>query len=110
MGNRLMDAWNTPNTGNIATDNTEEKIELTVNEQKKVGRPQKKNESGRIKKTTTLRMYDEDLIYCKLRAKQVSSENREIDSASAYISYLIERDKRYHQDIAETARTIAKLQ
>ena len=93
---RLMDEWDNP---------TAEKKSVR-SDVKKVTRGRKKIEEI---KPVTIMLQENDITYCKFRAKAISKDLPNINSASAFIRMLIEEDRKKHPKVAEKIKQLNAL-
>ena len=103
MENRLMEMF--------STERPEEEPKVIEKKTKHTGRSSVYNSSNAPKKMQGLQMTDEEITYCKLRAKEEKALHPEMKTSFAgFVRYLIRSDMENHPDTVKKASRIIALE
>ncbi len=113
---RLMDAWNQAPVEKPIIEieqepaKPEEPIEDEAVSQKKTGRPSATLDRSKKIKTTSIKITEDDLVYCSTLAKELHEDGLCGGDISSVLAYLIKKSKEEYPEVAEAANAIYKLQ
>ena len=103
MENRLMEMF--------STERPEEEKKVNEKKARHTGRTAVYNSSDTPKKMQGLQMTDEEIAYCKLRAKEEKALHPEVNASFAgFIRYLIRTDMENHPDTVKKASKIVAIE
>ena len=103
MENRLMEMF--------STEKPEEETKVSEKKTKHTGRTAAYNSGVAPKKMQGLQMTEEEIAYCKLRAKEEKALHPEMKTSFAgFIRYLIRTDMENHPDTVKKANKIVALE
>lgn len=101
--NRLMEMF--------SSERPEEEMKASDKKIKRAGRPSVYNSADSPKKMQGIQMTEEEIAFCKLRAKEEKELHQDMTATIAgYLRYLLKTDIEAHPDIMKKARKIVALE
>lgn len=90
-------------------ESTSEDFPSIANEKSRKGRPSSIDRTKPYK-VTSVRFYEEQYLYCVIRAGELKKEGLCSNTVSGFLAYLISKDMGEHPDLVARAKSIYKLQ